>query len=212
MKKFKLLIGVFLSIAYTGCNNTGNQQGNQQLKLGGNMEQQEITIQIPKADKWVQSPLRNRLTLKLSATADNVWELVGDPANMPQYSEGLNKVETEFDDKGNCTGYTCYFKPIEGEQKGIEHFSKVTWHEKSTGWASLDADENPFGTTQSLSLMTLEGAGDSTVFKWDFHYNCADENTLDANKESYYIALNDISLRLINRFGGTQLENYVEGK
>jgi hypothetical protein len=60
--------------------------------------------------------------------------------------------------------------------------------------------------------MTIEAAGSSTIFNWDFHFNCADEKTLNSNKESYQKALEDISQRLIKRFGGTQLENYVEGK
>ncbi len=176
------------------------------------MEKQETSVAFPTADKWVKSTLRNRLKLELIAPIDEVWALVGDPANMPKYSEGLEKVETQFDMKGNCTGYTCFFKPMPDENEGIVHHTSIAWHEENKGWASIDPDDNPFGMLQSLSLMTLAPNNGNTIFIWQFHFNCENEDMINFNKGGYKKALDDISERLIKQFGGTQLENYVEGR
>ncbi len=60
--------------------------------------------------------------------------------------------------------------------------------------------------------MTLESNDISTIFIWQFHFNCETEEMLNFNKDGYKKALDDISERLIRHFGGTQLENYVEGR
>jgi len=138
--------------------------------------------------------------------------LVGDPANMPKYSEGLEKVETVFDNKGNCTGYTCFFKPMADEDEGLVHYTTIAWHEENKGWASIDPEDNPFGLLQSLSLMTLEPNDGQTIFVWQFHFNCENEDVLNFNKGGYKKALDDISQRLLGQFGGIQLDHYVEGR
>ncbi|WP_157943783.1 MULTISPECIES: SRPBCC family protein [Arenibacter] len=175
------------------------------------MEKQETSVVFPTADKWVKSPLRNLVKLELNAPTNEVWALVGDPSNMPKFSEGLEKVETVFDNTGKCTGYTCFFKPMSGEDEGIVHHTTIAWHEENKGWASIDLEDNPFGMLQSLSLMTLEPYGVQTIFVWQFHFNCENEDMLNFNTDGYKNALDDISQRLIKRFGGRQLENYVKG-
>lgn len=209
MDKINVIAGgiLALSIACISCNTSRSQQPESK----NNMEQKALTTTLPTADKWVNSPLRNRLKLKLNARVEEVWALVGDPANMPKYSEGLRRVETIFDDNGNCTGYTCFFKPMEGEQEGIIHHTSVKWHEENKGWASIDPHDNPFGMIESLSIMTLEPNDEKTIFAWQFHFNCENEEMLNFNKEGYKSALDDITQRLTKKFGGTQLENYVEG-
>jgi hypothetical protein len=194
------------------CSSACNHSSNQITKSESKMENQETIVASPTADKWVKSPLRNRVRLELNAAIDEVWALVGDPANMPKYSEGLEKVETVFDNQGSCTGYTCFFKPMPGEDEGIVHVTAIAWHEENKGWASIDPEDNPFGMLESLSLMTLEANEGQTVFIWQFHYNCETEDMLNFNKDGYKKALDDISQRLIRRFGGAQLENYVEGR
>ncbi|WP_416866989.1 MAG: SRPBCC family protein [Imperialibacter sp.] len=209
MDKIKVVAGATLALLITcaGCYRNSNQQ----LNFENEMEQKAVSANLRTADEWVSSPLRNRLTLKLNRNVEEVWALVGDPANMPQYSDGLRKVETEFDEAGNCTAYTCYFKPVDGVNEEIIHHTTIIWHERNTGWASLDPEVNPFGMLQSLSLMTLEADEEQTVFKWQFHFNCENEMMLNFNKDGYKSALDDISQRLIKKFGGTQLENFVEG-
>lgn len=206
MKKIMVFAGVLLAL----CIALMRYNSNHQVKSQQTMEQ-TVSTMVPEAGTWVNSPLRNRLQVKLNAPVHDVWTLVGDPANMPQYSGGLRTVINESDDMGKLTGYTCYFNPVEDGQPEITHFSSIVWHEKNLGWASRDDDHNAFGTLQSLSLMTLQKEGDHTIFRWDFHFNCADEETLNMNKEGYRHALDDIAGRLINRFGGDLVENYVEG-
>ncbi|MFN3405296.1 MAG: SRPBCC family protein [Cytophagaceae bacterium] len=211
MNKITVLAGAMLSlsVACSSCNNENNQK----LKSKFNMEQKVVgSSGLPTADIWVKSPLRNCLKLKLYANVQEVWAIVGDPRKMPEYSEGLSKVEAEFDDKGNCNGYTCYFKPMEGEKEGVVHHSNMKWYEKNKGWASVDPDDNPFGMLQSLSLMTVQPQPEGTVFTWQFHFNCENEEMLNYNKDGYKKALDDIAQRLIKMFGGTVIENYMEGR
>jgi hypothetical protein len=99
-----------------------------------------------------------------------------------------------------------------GEDEGIVHHSTMVWHEENKGWASIDPEDNPFGMMQSLSLMTLESKDGQTIFSWQFHFNCESEDMLNFNRDGYKNALDDISQRLIKQFGGTQLENYIEGR
>jgi hypothetical protein len=203
----RMLMLVLMTGAVASCSTRLSQQ----TKNESNMEQKTINAKTPKAADWVSSPLRNRLKLQLNAPVQEVWQLVGDPGNMPRYSAGLRKVETQTDVNGSLVGYTCYFKPLaEGQEEQVHH-SAIKWHQENKGWASVDDDDNAFGLLQSLSLLTVAPFGDSTLLTWEFHFNCAALEILQYNKDGYRHALEDISQQLIARFGGMVEENYVEG-
>jgi hypothetical protein len=59
-------------------------------------------------------------------------------------------------------------------------------------------------------LVALTASGNKTILTWDMHFNSDD---IEAYLPSLEEALNkDIAERLINKFGGRVLENYIEGK
>jgi hypothetical protein len=157
-----------LTICCISCNNSSNQQ----TKSENKMEQNETHVALPTADKWVTSPLRNRIKLELNAPISQVWALVGNPAKMATYSSGLQKVDTKLDGTGKCTEYTCYFKPSEEDGQEIIHTAKMLWHEPDKGWASLDEEPNVFGFQQSLTLITFEQKDNKTFLDWSMHFDC----------------------------------------
>jgi hypothetical protein len=173
------------------------------------MKATQEKTKLPVAGDFVSSPLRNRIILELDAPLKDVWYLVGDPGKMPQYSEGLQSVETKQDEYGNCTEYLCHFKPTAPGEKGIDHRAIVIWYEPLMGWASKDEEPNLFGLTESLTLLTLSDDNDRTTLQWDMHFYAED---VEMNKDSLEQVLNDISKRLIDRFGGRMIESFVEGK
>ena len=168
---------------------------------------------MPTADKWVKSPLRNSVKLELNAPLAEVWELVGNPSNMPTFSSGLNKVDTKSDGSGKYTEYTCHFKPTEAGGQETVHTAKMLWHEPNKGWASLDEEPNAFGFQQSLTFITFEQKGNKTILEWTMHFDCENQEMLQMNLSSLKQALNgEIAQRLIDKFGGRTLESYVDGK
>ena len=177
------------------------------------MAQKEVTTERPTAEKFVTSALRNRIKLELNAPVSAVWAIAGDPGRMPEYSGGLEKVDTKKDSSGNCSAYTCYFKPIEAGGQSIVHHVKMVWYEPNKGWASIDEEPNAFGLQQSLSLQTFEANDNKTILTWSMHFNSENEESLKANVSALEQALNkDIAQNLIKKFGGRIVESYVEGK
>lgn len=210
MQKVNLVCGVMLVLAiiYTGCNNS-----TQQLKTEGKMEQQGSKKLLPTADKFVNSPLRNKIELELNASVSEVWALVGNPGRMPEYSSGLRKVDTKYDSSGKCTGYTCYFLPEEEGGLEMTHGEIMRWYEPNKGFASSAEETNTFGFEQSIGLITLTPKGNKTILKWDIHFNSENEELIKMNVSVFEQSLNnDIAQNLIKKFGGRVLENYVEGK
>ncbi len=170
----------------------------------------ETTVKssLPTADQFVDSPLRSRIRLALNAPLAEVWETVGDPGRMPEYSEGLQKVETKWNASGHCTAYQCHFKEQQPGAEVTNHRAIMQWYAPLKGWASTDEEPNDFGLTQSLTFITLEAQGNKTMLKWDMHFNSENMEIYKADLEE---ALNqDIAQRLIQRFGGQLLESFIE--
>ncbi len=209
MRNLKLTGGIVLvlTIALIGCNNR-----NQQSKTESKMKQKETEVAMPAASKFVSSPLRNRIKLELNAPLADVWSLVGDPGRMPEYSAGLDKVDTEKDAAENCTAYVCHFRPMEEGGQGILHRAEVVWFEPNTGWASLDEEPNAFGLQQSLTLITFVKQGNRTIVNWDMHFTSENSESIQMNVSALEQALNDIAQNLIKKFGGKIVENFAEGK
>lgn len=177
------------------------------------METSEMkTNVLPRAERWVKSPLRNLLIIELDKPIAEVWDLVGDPGNMPKYSSGLERVETKKDSNGKCSQYTCYFKPMEAGSQGIVHTANMVWQEENRGWASLDAEPNEIGLTESLSLTTFEEQNGKTIVKWYMHYNMATPEMIEQGKAGLKQAFADIGSQLVGRFGGRIVVNFMEGK
>jgi hypothetical protein len=213
MQKVKFFGGTMLVLTLwcTSCTNRNEAKNLNDKEMETNQASNN-SFRLPTADLFVKSPLRNRIKLELNAPVPEVWSVVGDPGRMPEYSEGLQKVETEKDEAGNCTAYVCHFKPMEeGGQQAI-HKVTMKWYEPNRGWASLDEEPNPFGLRQSLTLITFEAQDNKTILNWSMHFN-AEQEALEMNVLSLEQALNnDIAQRLIQKFGGKVLESYVEGK
>lgn len=206
MNKVKLISGAALALTVLGTScNMGNKQNNSESK----MEQKETIVLLPTANKFVTSPIRNRLVLELNKPVSEVWATIGNPAKMPTYSAGLAKVELRSTTDGKCTEYTCYFKPIEEGGKETVHTAKMLWYESKKGWASLDNEPNEFGLKQSLTLITMEQQGEKTIVSWSMHFNCDTDKMIAMNKASLEQALFDIGNQLVRKFGGKIVENFV---
>ena len=182
-------------------NNINNKQ------TESKMEQKETAIKLPTADKWVSTPVRNRLILELDKPVSEVWALVGNPGKMNEYSSGLEKVDTKISPDGKCAEYTCYFKSMGEGMPGIVHRSEIKWFEKNKGWASMDDEPNDFGLTDALTLITFKERDGHTLLIWTQNY---DSPEIELNKGGFKEALEDIANQLVDRFGGRVLENYVE--
>jgi carbon monoxide dehydrogenase subunit G len=196
---------IALTVLSTSCNNSSKQ-----LNSETKMELTETnTTVLPTVDKFVTSPLRNKLILALNQPISEVWKTIGDPAQMPTYSAGLNKVDTKTEGE-EYTEYTCHFKPMEDGGKETVHTAKMLWRETDKGWASLDNEPNEFGFKQSLTLITMQQKGDKTIVNWAMHYNCDTDEMLQMNRTSLEQALTDIGNQLTAKFGGSILENYIQ--
>lgn len=174
------------------------------------MKEQETSLAFPTADRWVNSPLRNRIKLELNAPIREVWAVVGDPAKILIYSAVINKVETKTDGSGKQTEYTCFYKPC--EETGVEEavHAKILWHEANKGWAALDEEPNAYGLQQSLLLITVEQQDNKTILSWNMHYDSESNEILQMLPTALEQLLKgEIAQQLIQTFGGTVLDSYL---
>ncbi len=204
MSKAKVIGGamIALTVLGTSCNNINNQQTKTE------MEQKETNVALPTTDKWVKSPVRNRLVVELNRPISEVWTLVGDPANMPKFSAGLDSVTTKTEN-GKCTQYTCYFKPMKEGEPGYVHTDNMLWQEENRGWASRTPEPNEMGYTDYLSLLTLEETAGKTKLIWSMTCNHEKAEMIEMNKQGLIQAFDDIGKQLVTRFGGKVIENHV---
>lgn len=160
----------------------------------------------PKPASLIKAPLRNRLRLELKAPAADVWSLVGDLARMSDYSAGLERVDAKTDVKGHCTGYTCYFKPMQAGEDGMVSTDIMQWYDPNRGWASHSAAGDVFGLADDLHLVTLEPSAEGTLLTWDAYYQAQDLAMMTAHLQE---ALSDIGENLLKRFGGRLIHCYM---
>jgi carbon monoxide dehydrogenase subunit G len=163
---------------------------------------------LPQATSFSSAPLRNRLRLELNAPVPEVWALVGDPARLPEYSSGVERVEVRKDQNGRPGEYVCHFRPHSEGEEGFVHREVVRWHEPNAGYASSASADNGLGLRNDVNLVALEPSTEGTILTWHVHFEA--EN-LDLNASSYDAALADIGKNLVRRFGGRILERYVDG-
>lgn len=207
MKMAKKSIGtvLVLALACFSCNMSDDPFA-KRMNSGG--LKQAITI-LPTVEKWVKSPVRNRLVIVLNRPITEIWALVGNPANMPKFSAGLDSVTCKTEN-GNCSQYTCYFKPIKKGEAGYKHTENILWHEINRGWASRLPEPNDMGFTDYLSMLTLEGANGKTKLTWSMTCNHEKAEMIETNKQGLKQAFEDIGKHLIAFFGGEVVENYVQ--
>jgi carbon monoxide dehydrogenase subunit G len=148
------------------------------------------------------------MRVRLNQPPEAVWSLVGDLSRLPEYSAGLERVESKTDPGGACTEFTCHFKPRTAGEEGIVDRNVVRWFERNVGYASSARAGNAFGVTDDLNLVTLERSGDGTTVSWEEYYEAGD---LAMMRAEYDDAFADIAERLIARFGGQVIERTVDG-
>jgi carbon monoxide dehydrogenase subunit G len=168
-------------------------------------EERTLADTVPSVGDFTSIPLRNRLRMELDAPASEVWDLMGDLSRFPEYSSGLERVEAQRDDNGRCTGYTCYFKPIEEGAEALVSRDVMKWYEPNRGYLSAEIEGNT-GTERTVAFMTLEPVGNGTRMTYDMHFDAEDLDVMKA-------AINDVNLdmadNLIRRFGGRVSERYM---
>lgn len=165
-------------------------------------------VNVPAATTFTSAPLRNRLRVQLNHPVETVWSVVGDLSRLPEYSAGLERVESKTDARGACTEYTCYFKPRAAGEEGIVDRNEVRWYEQNVGYASSAHADNAFGVTNDLNLVSAEPSGEGTIVTWEEYFEAAD---LPMMRAEYDDAFADIAERLIARFGGHVIERTVDG-
>lgn len=207
MNKRKVYAGALLSLAllFESCNSNDRQQVNSHV----NIINEETCVPLPGTANWVKSPARNRLVIVLNRSIKDVWSLVGDPANMPVYSPGLDRV-TKKSAGGKCIQYTCYFKPLNRNEAGYVHTENMLWQKENCGWASRMPEPNEYGYTGYLSLLTLEKEGEKTKMTWAMTCNHESAEMIRINKERLFQAFKGIGQQLVKTFGGSVVENYME--
>jgi hypothetical protein len=136
-----------------------------------------------------------------------VWTLLGDPARLPEYSAGLERVEATLDSTGRCTAFVCHFKPLEAGGERIVSRDVVRWYEPLRGYASSGAGEDAFGMANDLNLVLLEPSAGGTLVTMDEYYDARDLGMMKAHFDE---AFADIGERLVRRFGGRVVDRFVE--
>lgn len=163
---------------------------------------------VPAATTFTSAPLRNRLRIHLNQPVEAVWPLIGDLSRLPEYSAGLERVESKTNADGACTGFTCHFKPRAAGEMGIVDRNVVRWYEPNVGYASSAQGDSAFGMTEDLNLVTVERSGEGTVVTMEEYYQAADLAMMRAEFDDAFV---DIAERLIARFGGDVIERTVDG-
>ena len=161
---------------------------------------------VPSARQFTSSPLRNRLRVELHAPVADVWELMGDLSRFPEYSDGLERVDVEHDEKGRCTAFTCFFKPVDKDAEGAVSRDVMKWYEPNRGYLSVEVEGNA-GTENAVAFMTLDPFPGGTRLTYDMHFDAEDVATARAQPHEVNA---DMARRLIARFGGKVIERYVE--
>lgn len=155
------------------------------------------------------APLRNRIIVDLEASAEDVWALVGNLSRFPEYSAGLDHVDASLDMAGKCTEYLCRFRPPAEGGEPILHRELMRWYEPGRGWASVAEEPNAFGSTDSVTLVTLDPRDGGTRLTWDQYYEAGDVPMM---LDEFDRALAEIAERLTGRFGGALIERYADRK
>ena len=155
----------------------------------------------PDPKTLTSAPLRHRLCLELQATVPAVWAVVGSHERLPEYSEGIERVEVE-----HAGMRVCHFRPRNGVAIVLREL--IRWEEANVGYSASAEEGNDFGLRDDLSLVTLSASEIGTILIWDQYYNHDD---LPMMRAGFAEGLADIGRRLVTRFGGRVVEEHVDG-
>lgn len=159
---------------------------------------------IPNAATLTTAPLRHRLRVELNASVPEVWALVGDHERLPEYSEGIGRVEVT----NGRNARVCHFQPRDEATEGIVLREIIRWEAPNVGYSTSADPANEFGLTNDLSLVTVVATPQGTMFTWEQYYDHPD---LPAMRTSFDEGIADIGQRLVNRFGGRVVERHIDG-
>jgi hypothetical protein len=159
---------------------------------------------IPNVRTLTSAPLRHRLRVELNAPVAAVWAVVGDHERLPEYSEGIERVEVT----AGRDARVCYFRPPDGAADGIVLRELIRWEAPNVGYSTSADTPNDFGLTNDLSLVTVDAIPAGTMFTWEQYYDHPDLPAMRANFDD---GIADIGRRLVARFGGRIVERYVDG-
>lgn len=184
----------------------GAPQPGQQIYIdvglrGEDAELKTALIMLPDPAVYTTAPLRNRITVELTAPVGEVWELVGDHRRLPEYSAGIESVDVAAEDGAR----TCRFRATD-ETASIDLTERIRWHIPQIGYSASAAEPNPFQLTDDLSVVTVSPTDAGTVFEWAQYFNSPD---LPAAVRSFDQGLVDIAEHLIARFGGQLREHWA---
>lgn len=160
----------------------------------------------PEASQFTPSPLRNRIVIRLDASPNEVWALVGVHERMPEYSSGLESVRVERREGHEVR--VCQFRAMDGQPEGLRFSERIVWSDGPRGYAALGESPNPFGLSGDLTRVTLRPDGGSTVVTWEQYYDAAD---LPGMRQEFSNALSNIADNLVRQFGGRVEERFVDG-
>lgn len=169
--------------------------------------QETAVTDIPSPATFTSAPLRNSVRLELNAPVADVWDLVGDPGRMAEYSAGLERVEARRDASGRPEGYTWTFKPMAPGEQAIVSSDRMRYWLPEVGWASSGVAHDAFGLSNDLSTITLAPSAAGTEVTWEVYYDAEDVATMKGHFDE---ALADIAANPVERFGGRVVERYVE--
>ena len=159
--------------------------------------------EIPRAATFTTAPLRHRLRVELNAPVREVWALVGDHRRLPEYSEGIERVDVTPDRGARI----CHFRPPQGATEGIVLRELIRWEKPAVGYSTSADIPNDFGLINDLSIVTVAPASEGTLFTWEQYYDHPD---LPAMLASFDEGIVDIGQRLAARFGGRIVERYLD--
>jgi len=154
----------------------------------------------PDAEVLTAAPLRHRLRLELHAPVSDVWAVVGNHERLPEYSEGIERVEVESGAR------VCHFRPRDGVAMALREL--IRWQEPNVGYSASADTGNDFGLREDLSIITLTSTPTGTILMWEQYY---DHDDLPMMRAGFAEGLADIGRRLVERFGGHVLEQRVDG-
>ena len=202
----RALVMLLTAVVASAC--TGNSPGVSLSSTSKEVQAMNVgSKMVPPASSFTTAPLRNRIRVEFKAPVSEVWALIGNLTRFPEYSSGLERVETKEDLSGRCTEYVCYFKPQEEGGESIVERELVRWYEPNRGYASSGEEGNAFGVKNDLNLVILEPSKGGTILTWDEYYDAQD---LDMMKAHFDQAFADIAENLIRRFGGAVVTRYVD--
>jgi hypothetical protein len=160
---------------------------------------------IPSPASLTTAPLRHRLKVELKAPTSDVWSLVGSHARLPEYSAGIASVDVET--RGNERVRTCRFHSPDASAPGMVIRERIRWEVDGLGYATTAEPGNDFGLKNDLSLVTLVPSASGTTFTWEQYYDAED---VPAMRASFDEGLADMATRLVARFGGREIERWVD--